>query len=72
MNGELDFSKLSIDRKLELIGRIWESISPEEFTISDELFDELEKDRAEYLKNPDTGTTIQQLREWIAKNHARP
>jgi putative addiction module component (TIGR02574 family) len=44
---EFDFSKLSIDGKLDLIGRIWDSISPKELAISDELFAELEKDRAE-------------------------
>jgi putative addiction module component (TIGR02574 family) len=69
---EIDLSKLGLEAKLELIGRIWESISPEEFTITDELFEELEKERADYLKNPSTGMTIQELQEWIIKTHARP
>lgn len=68
---EPDLSKLTVEAKIQLIGRIWESINPEEFTITDELLEELDRGREEYLKNPKIGTTIQELQKWIIDNHAR-
>lgn len=58
-----------VDAKMKQIGDLWESVcdSGYEFTISDELMEELERQREEYLRNPEQGTTIHEIISQLTK-----
>ena len=58
-----------VDAKMKQIGDLWESVcdSCYEFTISDELMEELDRQREDYLRNPGQGTTIHEIISQLTK-----
>ncbi len=50
-----DFSKLSAEQRLELIGDLWDSLEAEQLPLDPEFLAELERRRAELVDNPVDG-----------------
>ena len=59
-----DILSLSIAERLELVQDIWDSIAeePSSFVLSDAQKLELSRRRNEFLVNPDSAETFQQIR----------
>ena len=68
MNAEFtQVFELTISEKLQLLEDLWDSISltPEQIPILDWQKDELDKRKAAYLKNPDSGSSWESVKERI-------
>jgi putative addiction module component (TIGR02574 family) len=59
--------ELTISEKLQLLEDLWDSISltPEQIPVLDWQKDELDKRKAAYLKNPDSGSSWESVKERI-------
>jgi putative addiction module component (TIGR02574 family) len=60
-----DFSKLSPERRLELIGEIWDSLETELPPPDPDLLAELDRRRAELERNPSEGRPAGEVIERI-------
>jgi putative addiction module component (TIGR02574 family) len=68
MNAEFtQVFELTISEKLQLLEDLWDSISltPEQIPVLDWQKDELDKRKAAYLKNPDSGSSWESVKERI-------
>ena len=68
MNAELtQVFELTISEKLQLLEDLWDSISltPEQIPILDWQKDELDQRKAAYLKNPDSGSSLESVKARI-------
>lgn len=73
MNAELtQVFELTISEKLQLLEDLWDSISltPEQIPILDWQKDELDQRKAAYLKNPDSGSSWESVKERIRDSQA--
>ncbi len=52
---KLDYTKLSPEQRLELIGEIWDSLEDEALPLEPELLAELDRRLAEFETNPAEG-----------------
>ena len=59
--------ELSISEKLQLLEDLWDSISvvPDQLPVLDWQKDELDKRKAAYLKNPDSGSSWESVKARI-------
>jgi putative addiction module component (TIGR02574 family) len=59
--------ELTISEKLQLLEDLWDSISltPEQIPVLDWQKEELDKRKAAYLKNPDSGSSWESVKERI-------
>ena len=68
MATRIDFSKLTVEERLDLIGEIWDSVDVGEHPgQSAELLAELERRAAEAVNNPEHGKAWETVRDDILK-----
>jgi putative addiction module component (TIGR02574 family) len=66
--------KLSVGEKLEIIDALWDSIGepPNAFRTTEEMKAELDRRGEEFLKNPDSGMTWEQVEASIQGRKSKP
>ncbi len=61
----------STDEKLELIHELWESVAEDDLEVSEEEKRLLDDRWANYLANPDSALTLEQVKALVAARLAR-
>jgi putative addiction module component (TIGR02574 family) len=61
-NPKIDFSHLSPQERLELIGELWDSLDDQAFEVTPELAAELDRRLDELRRNPDAGRSWEEVR----------
>jgi putative addiction module component (TIGR02574 family) len=66
--------QLSVEEKLQLVQELWDDIAEHhanDIPIPEWVFEELERRQANYLQNPDSGRSWEEVKERILSRHAR-
>jgi putative addiction module component (TIGR02574 family) len=68
---DADLSKLPLAAKLRLLEDLWDSIasSEEELPVPDWQIDELDRRKDEYLKNPQSGLSWDEVQAKVRQRH---
>ncbi|MBI2796650.1 MAG: addiction module protein [Gemmatimonadetes bacterium] len=64
---EIDFSRLNVEERIALMGRIWNSLSDKDVLVSPELAAELDRRLAEHRADPSAGKDWETLREELGR-----
>lgn len=62
---------LSVEKKLELLGELWDSIaaSPQDIPVPEWQIDELDRRKHEYERNPEIGLSWDVVKQQILNKH---
>jgi putative addiction module component (TIGR02574 family) len=66
--------QLTFEEKFQLVQELWDDIADhhaDEIPIPEWVWEELERRKANYLQNPDSGSSWEEVEERILSRHAR-